>query len=293
MVCGIHWFAGGAVVAKGADIVAGGCPAHTIYIWPSRELIARSWDWPEAWHEAFEQAAGQLAGLVATCVLGGLPVTQEPAARQLRAGRASFRVKCSGTRIYIAVLDFEGPHPPGPDGGTRKQPYPVDNLVLGLRGSGKSFTIVTFYGPLPPVPAENIVRRPWRSAVLVNIQGNGAYGLHSRPHPTANIMWMPVRFGSMLPQGTRQGRSTQHDLASILNLVNREKTNDRRIFRTIKKPRSIWLSRCNRSMRRKQASVGGGDLESTRLLSLPLRPVDCWLDRGEPWSDSAPSTRLH
>ena len=156
-------------MAKGADIVAGGCPAHTIYIWPSRELIARSWDWPEAWHEAFERAAGQLAGLVATCVLGGLPVTQEPATRQLRAGRVSFRVRCCGTRIYIAVLDFEGPHAPGPDGGTRKQPCAVDGLVLGLRGSGKSFTIVTFYGPLPPVPAENIIRGPWRWVMLVNI----------------------------------------------------------------------------------------------------------------------------
>jgi len=38
------------------------------------------------------------------------------------------------------------------DGTFDSQPYAVDALVLGLRGSGKSFTIVTFYGPLPPVP---------------------------------------------------------------------------------------------------------------------------------------------
>lgn len=282
-------------MAKGADIVAGGCPPHTIYIWPSRELIARSWDWPEAWHEAFEQAAGQLAGLLATCVLGGLPVTQEPATRQLRAGRVSFRVRCCGTRIYIAVLDFEGPHAPGPNGGTRRQPYPVDALVLGLRGSGKSFTIVTFYGPLPPVPAESIIRGSWRLVFLVNAQENGIYDLNSRKYSMASTVLMPIKSRKMLPNGTRQMRSSQRSLTSISKLANREEANERHIFFTLKEPRPIWRDRCGQSMRRKQASFGGVDLESMTLLSLPLHrsPVDCRLDRGKPSSDGAASMQLH
>jgi hypothetical protein len=289
-------------VAKGADIVAGGCPAHTIYIWPSRELIGRSWDWPGAWHEAFEQAAGQLAGLIATCVLGGLPIIQEPATRQLRAGRVSFRVKCCGTRIYIAVLDFEGPHAPGPNGGTRKLPCPVDALVLGLRGSGKSFTIVTFYGPLPPVPAKNHIRGPWRPIMPVNLRENRACGFHcgqhpttSIQHPTTSIMWMPIGFGSMLPNGRRQSCSPQRSLAAIPHLACREEAKGHDIFFTLKEFRPTWLVRRDRKMRKKQASLGGGDLGSTTLLSLRLHQprVDRWLDRGTPSSDGAASKRLH
>jgi hypothetical protein len=281
-------------VAKGADIVAGGCPAHTIYIWPSRELIARSWDWPEAWHAAFEQAAGQLAGLIATRVLGGLPLTREPAARQLRAGWVSFRVRCSGTRIYIAILDFEGPHAPGPDGGTRRQPYPVGGLVLGLRGSGKDFTIVTFYGPLPPVPAENI-RGSWRSTMLVNVEENIICNCLSPRHPMASITSIPTILGTAAPDGARQIHSQHHDLTSKPELAGREGPNRPYIYFTLKEPRPILENRYGRSMTRGSASFGNLDLDSRALLQLASReaPFGSWLDRGRPASGGAAGMQLH
>jgi hypothetical protein len=145
-------------MADGAVPVRGGCLTHTIYIWPSRELAARSLAWPESWHRAFEQATSQLSGLIASCVLGGLPVTQQPLAMELPVGCIGFSVRCLRTSIYITVSEFEGSEDPGPDypepsNGTRRQPCPADGLILGLRGTGKSFTVVTFYGPLPPIPA--------------------------------------------------------------------------------------------------------------------------------------------
>jgi hypothetical protein len=281
-------------VAKGAELVAGGFPAHTIYVWPSRELIARSWDWPEAWHAAFGEAAEQLAGLVATPVLGGLSVTGKAVARQLRAGWVSFRVKCSGTRIYIAVLDFKGPHAPGPDGGTRKQLYPADGFVLGLRGSGKSFTIVTFYGPLPPVPVENSIRGPWKSVILLNLQENGSYNLRSSQRPTANIMWMPTRFRTTLPNATLENLCSHRSLASILKLAGGEEANRNCISLALKEPRFIWQRSRGRSLRRKLPSFAGLDPDTTALLSLPLHrpPFDCPLGRGRPPSGND-SMRLH
>jgi hypothetical protein len=106
---------------------------------------------------AFEQAASQIGRAVAVCVMGGLPVSERPIAIELSAGCISFGVRLRGTAVHVAITEFEGPeHPgpnaPGPDGGCQ-QPRPVDGLVLGLRGSGKCFCLVTFYGYLPPLPA--------------------------------------------------------------------------------------------------------------------------------------------
>ena len=145
-------------MAYGAEPAGADPLAHTIYVWPSRELIARSWHWPESWHAAFEQAASQIACVVASYVLGGLPVTPQPITIELPVGCIRFGVKCWGTSIYIAISEFGGPENPGPDapgpnGGTRRQPTPADGLILGMRGTGKSFTVVPFYGPLPPIPA--------------------------------------------------------------------------------------------------------------------------------------------
>jgi hypothetical protein len=145
-------------MAFSAEPVRGDCLTHTIYIWPSRELVAGSPYWPESWHEAFGQATSQLASVVASYVLGGLPVTQQPITMELPVGCIRFSVRCRETSIYIAVSDFEGPEDPGPDaprpnGGARRQASRADGLILGLRGTGKGFTVVTFYGPLPPIPA--------------------------------------------------------------------------------------------------------------------------------------------
>jgi hypothetical protein len=194
-------------MADGAETVGGACLAHTIYIWPSRALVARSWDWPEAWHEAFAQAASQLGGLVATYVLGGLPVVQQSISVELRAGCVSFSVECRGTSIYIAVSDFEGPDEPGPDapgpnGGTRRQPYAADGLVLGLRGTGKSFTVVTFYGPLPPIPAGNSVAP--RINVVLLPRESGRDSLHAIRHS----------FLRVLPDGLRGSHGLHHDRTS-------------------------------------------------------------------------------
>ena len=145
-------------MAYGAEPAGTDPLAHTIYIWPSLELIARSWHWPESWHVAFEQAASQIGRAVAVCVLGGLPVSERPIAMELSAGCISFSVRLLGTGIYVTITEFEGPEAPGPDSpgpdGGCQQPRAADGLVLGLRGSGKCFCLVTFYGYLPPLPVE-------------------------------------------------------------------------------------------------------------------------------------------
>ncbi len=142
-------------MAYGAEPAGADPSAHTIYIWPSRELTTRSWHWPESWHVAFEQAASQIGRAAAVCVMGGLPVSEHPIAIELSTGRITFSVRLRGTGAYIAIMEFEGPeqgpNSPGPDGGC--QPRAVDGLVLGLRGSGKCFCLVTFYGYLSPLPA--------------------------------------------------------------------------------------------------------------------------------------------
>lgn len=144
-------------MAYGAEPPRGDTLAHTMYVKPSRALIARSWHWPDSWHDAYEQATTKVARKVAACVLNGLSIVQHSVTMELPAGRISFSVTRWGRSIYIAVSDFEGPDDPeptgpGPNGGTR-QPNSADGVVLGLRGTGKNFTIVTFCGHLRPAAA--------------------------------------------------------------------------------------------------------------------------------------------
>jgi hypothetical protein len=144
-------------MAYGAEPPRGETLAHTMYVRPSRALIARSWHWPDSWHGAYEQATTNVAQKVAACVLNGLSIVQHLITMELPAGRISFCVTRWDRSIYIAVSDFEGPDDPeptdpGPKGGTR-QPNAADGVVLGLRGTGKNFTIVTFCGYLRPAAA--------------------------------------------------------------------------------------------------------------------------------------------
>jgi hypothetical protein len=128
--------------------------AHTIYIWPSQELVARSWDWPEARHVAYEHAASEVGREVAVHVLGGLAIREQSIELRLAAGWISFTVRVFGTSIFVSIAAFEepdGPDSPGPGGGC-EQPRSADGLILGLRGTGKCFSLVTFYGYLPPLP---------------------------------------------------------------------------------------------------------------------------------------------
>ncbi len=149
-------------MAYGAEPAGAGALAHTIYVRPSRELIAQSWQWPASWHEAFEQTMAELALAAVTRVLEGLPVTERLIALQLTDVCVAFRIEREGSRTYIAVLEFtgpeNGPNAPGPNGGCQ-QPRPADGLVLGLRGSGRIFQLVVFQGYMPaiPGPARNVL----------------------------------------------------------------------------------------------------------------------------------------
>jgi hypothetical protein len=141
-------------MANGAEPVGGRCGfRYVIYIRPSGDLIAQSWSWPPAWHRAFERAAGQLGRAVAFCILQGLPPTRRVIAQQLPVDCLRFSVRCRETSVYISISAFTGPHAPRPDGGLRQQPYAAHGLVLGLRGSGKSFSLVVFQGRMP-LPVE-------------------------------------------------------------------------------------------------------------------------------------------
>jgi hypothetical protein len=130
---------------------------YVIYVRPTRELVAQSWRWPASWHEAFEMAAGQLGRAVAICVLAGLPLTGQSLTAMARpVGRVRFSVRVRDNGVYVAVSQFTGPASPGPDapgpGGGCQQPHAAHGLVLGLRGSGKSFRLVVFHGYMPPIP---------------------------------------------------------------------------------------------------------------------------------------------
>jgi hypothetical protein len=147
-------------MAYGAEPAGVDGPAHTIYVWPSRELTAKSWYWPASWHEAFQHAAGRIGLAVAMCVLEGQPLGQRKAVLRLSMGCVRISIRRKGASIFVNVHEFTGPETPGPDtpgpdGGARQQPSSVDGLVLGLRGSGRSSYLVVFHGYMPPVPVEN------------------------------------------------------------------------------------------------------------------------------------------
>ena len=150
-------------MAYGAEPAGGHGPSHTIYVWPSRELTAKSWYWPASWHEAFQHAAGRIGLAVAICVLEGQPIGRRQAALRLSMGTLLISVRRRGASTIVNVHEFTGPETPGPDtpgpdGGAR-QPSCVDGLVLGLRGSGRSSYLVVFHGYMPPTPAENSLSR--------------------------------------------------------------------------------------------------------------------------------------
>jgi hypothetical protein len=160
----------------GAETAGADPLAHTVHVWPSQELVARSWEWPEAWHAAYEEAASQIGRAVGVCVLGGLPVLEHPIALELPSGCVTFSVSVWGTSIYISITAFDGPggpDSPRPDGGCH-QPRSADGLGLGLRGTGKHCQIVTFYGYLPPLPAGYQASSGALCQALTGVSGEGA-----------------------------------------------------------------------------------------------------------------------
>lgn len=139
-------------MAYSAKAARAGSLARTIfiYIWPTDELVARSWQWPAFWHEAFEQAADRIGYAVAMCIAGGRPIGEGQAGLRLSVGCITFSTERRGASISIAVSDFTGPETPGPDApgpdGGRQQPRSADGLVLGLRKTARNSHLVVFHG---------------------------------------------------------------------------------------------------------------------------------------------------
>lgn len=161
-------------MAFGAETAGAGALAYTIYVRPSRDLVDRSWQWPESRHRAFERMRAELALAAATCILEGLPVTAFSIAQQLTLDGVEIEVEVDrkGARIVITVVAFSpqgGPDAPGPNGGC-EQPRPADGLALGLRGSGRVFHIVVFDGYMPsvPGPARNLLSLGSFEAPILN-----------------------------------------------------------------------------------------------------------------------------
>ena len=194
--------------------------AHTIYVWPSQELIARSWAWPEAQHAAYEHAASEVGREVAVRVLGGIAVSEQSIELNLGAGWVSFTVRVFETSIFVSITAFEGsdgPDSPGPNGGC-EQPRSADGLILGLRGTGKSFVLVTFYGYLPPLP---VGYWPGKLAPILASKGNGIGNAGNSSGRLLKILQeFPMSatdgsdaehgvFGAQLEQPARQGRAAE------------------------------------------------------------------------------------
>jgi len=185
-------------MAYGAEPAGVEALAHTIYVRPSRELIAQSWHWPASWHEAFEGATAELALAAATCVLYALPLTRGRIARQLSSECVKFRIRRKGTSVYIAVLEFTGPqtgpHAPGPNGGCQ-QPRAADGIAVGLRGSGRTFQLVVFHGYMPAIPVP--VQKMWSLDLFERamFNGNDAHEvIHANAAHSDGILQFPVEY---------------------------------------------------------------------------------------------------
>jgi hypothetical protein len=180
-------------MARGAELVVGGCPPHTVYINISPKLVAHSQGWSRAWHEAFERTLYRVYVQVVSGVHNGHALDGQSNAMFGPAGRIDFCARCIGTRIIIDVSDFVGPRDPGPDGGTR-QPRPTGDRVLGVNVSDKVFSFVTFYGPTLPGELVDISCRLRLSSVLRNAQRSANRSLPSgRLLPARTTICPPER----------------------------------------------------------------------------------------------------
>jgi hypothetical protein len=177
------------VMATGADlVVGGGCPPHMVYVRVAPDLKARSWGWSQAWHHAFTQTVSHLRTGVAGCVMDGLPIVSHAVVIRLPAGACiEVRVTCSGTQIVIRVLDFMGPHDPGPGGGICP-PRPAHGSAHGAYSTGRGLHLVPFYEPMRVEGLVDVLRQQPsnQSATSAGMQRSSAS--RSRRHPTATTI---------------------------------------------------------------------------------------------------------
>jgi hypothetical protein len=143
--------------------------AFTIHVWPTDDLLARSWTWCERWREAYEHVAGALGLAAATQVLQGGSFVQCQMDVATSGGRVTFAISQVGATVYITISDFSGPHSPDPNGGIGQQPVSVGGLVLGVRGSNRYFHVVVFHGVLPSIPTIDRFISPSRGDLRCNI----------------------------------------------------------------------------------------------------------------------------
>ena len=136
-----------------------GLIAYTIYVRPSPDLAQQSWQWPQSWHDEFVHARWSLGLAAAWCIALGGTFDNNPQLPRTICGM-SFIVERKDNSFYITILQFEGPQhdPSGPNGGAR-QPAPVNQLVLGLRGANRHHHLVVFQGVAPPTPGPHSQRK--------------------------------------------------------------------------------------------------------------------------------------
>ena len=130
--------------------------AHTIHVWPTRELIAQSWTWSERWHAAYQEMAWAISLAAATQVLEGGTFAGTEIDTETGIGSVTFAISQVGTTVHIVVSEFSGPNAPDPDGGIEAQPHAIGGLVIGLRsGRNGTFHVVIFHGSVPTIPCIN------------------------------------------------------------------------------------------------------------------------------------------
>jgi hypothetical protein len=139
-------------MAYGEQFSAASPLAYTIHVWPTAELAARSWSWPERRRQNFAHVAWMLALAAATQILKGGSFVKQDIKVPTIFGRVTFTIAQTGNTVHITISEFSGPHAPGPNGGLGKQPACIGGLVLGLRGSNRYFHLVRFLGTIPATP---------------------------------------------------------------------------------------------------------------------------------------------
>ena len=142
-------------MAYGEQLTGESPRAFTIHVWPTRELKAQSWSWPECWRAAYEQVAYMLGLAVATQVLQGGSFAKRKIDIDTSIGCVQFTISQAGTTVHVTVCEFSGPHAPGPNGGMSQQPGEIGGLVLGLHESNGYFYVVVFHGVLSDIPSRN------------------------------------------------------------------------------------------------------------------------------------------